>query len=128
MMGSRRFLGTGGLRRFRSVFFCTVFRGCFGLQAGARMHGQRVGQGAVLQIAQHLGHAGEKLFDAGAGTVQAVEEIRLLQAFDTFGIVAAVQRDVVFRRILAYPGSRTDKDARGRAPGSPWCPGSGRTG
>lgn len=41
--------------------------------------------------------------NAGAAAVQTVEEIRFLQALDTCGVIAAVQRNIVVGAVLAQP-------------------------
>ena len=67
------------------------------------MHVQRIGQCAVLQVAQGLGDAGEEPGNAGAAAVQTVKEVCLLQAFNARGVVAAVNRHVVVGTVLPQP-------------------------
>ena len=77
---------------------------CVGvLQAGTGVYVQRIGQGAVLQVAQGLGDAGEEPGNAGAAAVQTVKEVCLLQAFNARGVVAAVNRHVVVGAVLPQP-------------------------
>ena len=47
-------------------------------QAGARVHGQRVGQGARLQLLQCPRYAGEEPCNASPGAVQAIKKICFL--------------------------------------------------